>query len=256
MMGADEVQQLERSLAIPGNEALYRILREEILSLKLAPGSLLSENMLARRFGLSRTLVRGAIKKLELEGLVEVIPKKGTYVSLIDLDLAEQITYMRIQVEIGAMTRLAQMPLSPVFEKLAENLERQKIQLEFGVDDNEFYRLDSQFHELCMIEIGKYKLWKMIQQLDVHYSRYRRMDYLATRQFNVLYRQHVRLYKLMRGGEGAGVRPVLTNHLYGSFLRINTRLAGEYKNFFTDTERTVEEILKDVQKTVLASKKL
>lgn len=239
----------EATARIPNND-LYEILRDEILSLKLAPGALLSENAVCKRFNISRTPVRGVFERLRTDGFLEVIPKKGTFVTLIDLDMAEQIIYMRAQVEIGAMTQLAAQPNPQLLEKLALNLEQQKLQLEVGIVEQQFYQTDSRFHELCMVAVGKYKLWQLIQHMDVHYSRYRRMDYKTTRQFDVLYKEHVALYEALRRGDAAPLRAMLTAHLYGGILRIGGRLATEYAGYFADTARSIDEIIRDVKKTV------
>lgn len=234
---------------IPNND-LYEILRDEILSLRLAPGSLLSENAVCQRFHISRTPVRGVFERLRTDGFLEVIPKKGTFVTPIDLDLAEQIIYMRLQVEIDVMTQLAAHPNPQLLEKLARNLEHQKLQLELGVVDDEFYQTDSKFHELCMIAVGKYKLWQLIQHMDVHYSRYQHMDYRSTRQFDVLYKEHLKLYETLRSGDAAQLRGLLTTHLYGGILCAGGRLGTEYAAYFADTARSIEEIVRDVKKTV------
>ena len=237
------------SARIPNND-LYEILRDEILSLRLVPGSLLSENAVCKRFNISRTPVRGVFERLRTDGFLEVIPKKGTFVTLIDLDLAEQIIYMRLQVEMDVMAQLAARPNPQLLEKLARNLEHQKLQLELGIVDDEFFRTDSKFHELCMITVGKYKLWQLIQHMGVHYSRYQRMDYKGGRQFDILYREHLELYEALRRGDAASLRALLTAHLYGGILRAGGRLATEYAGYFADTARSIDEIVRDVKKTV------
>lgn len=239
----------EASARISNND-LYEILRDEILSLQLVPGTLLSENAVCKRFNISRTPVRGVFERLRTDAFLEVIPKKGTFVTLIDLDMVEQIIYMRVQVELGAMTRIAARPSPQLLEKLARNLEQQKLQLELGIADHQFYQTDSKFHELCMVAVGKYKLWQIIQHMDVHYSRYRRMDYKATRQFDVLYKEHLELYEALRRGDAEPLRALLTAHLYGGILRIGGRLTTDYAGYFADTARSIDEILRDVKKTV------
>jgi GntR family transcriptional regulator, rspAB operon transcriptional repressor len=80
---------------------IHRILRKEILTLKLAPGSLLTETQVGLRFNISRTPVRNVFAHLSRDGLLEIKPKVGTYVSLIDLEMATQIIFMRAQSELA-----------------------------------------------------------------------------------------------------------------------------------------------------------
>jgi len=229
---------------------IYQILRKEILTLKLSPGSLLTENQVSARFNMSRTPVRNVFAHLNRDGLLEIKPKVGTYVSLIDLDIATQIIFMRIQVELAVMMYLTKHTDGKLLVNLEKNLEEQKKQIENGVVDEEFYRIDSRFHEFCLISCNKHKLWQLIQQMDVHYSRYRLLDYMATRSnhvFDTLYSEHFGLYNLIKQGKSEKLKQALTSHLYGGFLRIDTRFKTEYPHFFAHNERSIEEILLEIK---------
>ena len=80
-------------------QQVYRKLREEILHLELPPGTSIGEIETAARFQTSRTPVRDAFKILEIEGLLEIKPHIGTFVSLIDLRTVSDILYMRCTLE-------------------------------------------------------------------------------------------------------------------------------------------------------------
>jgi DNA-binding GntR family transcriptional regulator len=232
---------------------IYNVLRKEILSLVIEPGSLLSENMISSRFGISRTPIRSVIERLSMDGLIDVVPKKGSYVRLIDLELSEQIIYMRIQTEIAVMSKMAKRPIPELMKLLEYNLHEQKKILSTGVIVEDFYRLDSQFHELCMQYAGKRKLWQMIQQMDVHYSRYRRMDYKLSEKQNVyeyLYQQHFELYQAMLSKEPEKLKYLITLHLYSGIIRMDTRVVSEYNHYFVEGNRTIHDILLEVKMEV------
>ena len=80
-------------------EYAYRILKENIMSLELKPGELLSEVELSEKLNISRTPIREVIMRLKNEHLIEVKPQSGTYVSLIDLNLIEEAIFMRFALE-------------------------------------------------------------------------------------------------------------------------------------------------------------
>ncbi len=242
--------ELQNTYAITSDD-LYHILRDEILSLTLKPGTLLSENQVSRRFNMSRTPIRSAFERLRQDQFLDVVPRKGTYIKPIDLDMAEQIIYMRIQVESGAMEHLARYPNPMLFDQLEHILQQQQAQISMSsVVDQEFFKADSQFHEKCMIAINKHKIWQHIQHMDVHYSRYRYMDYRTTQKFSVLYKEHCKLLEYMRAGRPDLIRGALTAHLYGGILRIGKRFATQYGHYLADTVRTPDEILRDVKKSV------
>ena len=76
------------------SEAVYQKLKEQILYLELPPGSAISEIDTAARYETSRTPVRDAFKMLASEGLLEIRPHIGTFVSLIDLNMISDILYI------------------------------------------------------------------------------------------------------------------------------------------------------------------
>jgi DNA-binding GntR family transcriptional regulator len=83
MTHSDPGQMLERKRG-SGVKLVYDLLRDEILDLKLAPGSPVDEVQLAARFGMSRTPIREALVRLAGEGLIETLPNRSTMVSNID----------------------------------------------------------------------------------------------------------------------------------------------------------------------------
>ncbi|AAL54249.1 MULTISPECIES: GntR family transcriptional regulator [Brucella] len=82
-MTESEQNPMERKRG-SGVRMVYDLLRDEILDLKLAPGSPIDEVQLAERFGMSRTPIREALVRLSSEGLVETLPNRSTMVSNID----------------------------------------------------------------------------------------------------------------------------------------------------------------------------
>ena len=73
------------------SDGVYEQLKEQILHLELAPGTAISEIDTASKYHISRTPVRDVFKALEAEGLLEVKPHIGTFVSQIDLDMISDI---------------------------------------------------------------------------------------------------------------------------------------------------------------------
>lgn len=83
----------------------YASIRDRIVRLDLAPGSLISENSLGLELGLSRTPVREALKRLEREYLVSILPRRGIVVTEIDLHQQLQLMEMRRGIEVRLVTR-------------------------------------------------------------------------------------------------------------------------------------------------------
>ncbi len=109
-------------------ENVYRIIRENITSLQLAPGTTVSTQELAAKLQVSRTPVREAFIRLQKEDLVEITPQKGTMVSRIDLTRAEKERFIRESLETAILPLFLQNCTEPgperagAFDREAESL--------------------------------------------------------------------------------------------------------------------------------------
>ncbi|HET8984171.1 MAG TPA: GntR family transcriptional regulator [Trueperaceae bacterium] len=79
-------------------QSIYQQLRERIALLDYAPGGLLSENQLAKEFGVSRTPIRQVLQRLEFDGLVKVVRGVGTVVAPIDMLYLKQVYALRLKL--------------------------------------------------------------------------------------------------------------------------------------------------------------
>ncbi len=83
-------------------EVAYQVIRDRIVSCAMAPGSVISESALARDLDTSRTPVREALLRLQREGLVDIYPRKGTFVSPISIREIHDIAQLRLFIEPAA----------------------------------------------------------------------------------------------------------------------------------------------------------
>ena len=104
--------QTDISVSRPDGQSLaeqaYGELRDRIVSLALPPGAPLNEDALMAELGFGRTPIREAIKRLALEDLVEIYPRRGTFVSEIEITDLAQISEVRLLLEGHAAHRAAQ----------------------------------------------------------------------------------------------------------------------------------------------------
>jgi DNA-binding GntR family transcriptional regulator len=130
----------------------YTALEELIVTLQLAPGSAVSEQMLAERLGIGRTPIREALQRLARERLVTILPRRGVVVSAIDV--AAQLRLLEVRRELerlvarGAARRASQAER----ERFAE-LARQFEKAARTGDDKTFMRIDREFNELCLAAV-------------------------------------------------------------------------------------------------------
>ena len=105
-MGGDSLA-LNGGGTVPQSERIYQELKEAILSGEIAPSTVLSQNELARQYDVSRSPVRDALRRLEQEGLVQLVPKVGALVKADDFSDAVDVTEIRSVLEGYVAKRLA-----------------------------------------------------------------------------------------------------------------------------------------------------
>src|ERR1700730_12084566 len=119
---------------------VYESLRSSIFSLQRTPGQRLSEAELARDLGVSRTPVREAIIQLRADGLVEVTPQLGSFVSKISLRGVREAQFASEALECAAVRAAAQRLDAATVERLRQNIASQRA-AQASSDLEQFYRL-------------------------------------------------------------------------------------------------------------------
>jgi len=151
---------------------IYNFLREQLLSGEIQPHQHLIEAKIARDIGTSRTPVREAFHSLELEGLIESIPRVGYVVKPISEQEVEEICEIRATIE-GLAARWA---IEKAYKKLVEELEKNISVVEEKVskgDVRAFVDMDARFHEIISKFSGSKRLLELAQTLRRHMLRYR-----------------------------------------------------------------------------------
>jgi GntR family transcriptional regulator, rspAB operon transcriptional repressor len=151
---------------------IYEHLREELLNGEISPRQHLIEAKIAKELGTSRTPVREAFHSLELEGLIESIPRVGYVVKPISEKEVEEICEIRAAIE-GLAARWA---MEKAHEKLGAELEKNISVAEDKVskgDVRAFVDMDAQFHEIISKFSGSKRLLELAQTLRRHMLRYR-----------------------------------------------------------------------------------
>jgi DNA-binding GntR family transcriptional regulator len=151
---------------------IYEHLREQLLNGEIAPLEHLIEAKIAKEIGTSRTPVREALHSLELEGLIESIPRVGYVVKPISEKEVEEICEIRAAIE-GLAARWA---MEKAYEKLGAELEKNISVAEDKVskgDVRAFVDMDAQFHEIISKFSGSKRLLELAQTLRRHMLRYR-----------------------------------------------------------------------------------
>lgn len=146
-------------------------LRQRIICCELSPGTRLSEQEVADQYHLSRQPVREAFIRLAGEGLIEVRPQRGTFVTRIDLEWVLCTRFIRESVESDIVRLAAQRATATDGSALLAQIARQ----ETAPDAASLARLDEEFHATLAGIAGKTMVWAHLQQMKMHLDRARHL---------------------------------------------------------------------------------
>lgn len=157
---------------LPLRDVVFNTLRDAILTGKLVPGERLMENQLAEKLGVSRTPIREALRMLELENLVELVPRKGAQV--LDMSECDIINVLEIRSVLEALgTELACKRMNT--EQLIRLKEAQKV-FEAACASNNLEQTaeaDEKFHDIIFTATENDKLIQITNNLRIQLYRYR-----------------------------------------------------------------------------------
>ena len=168
--------QIEMNEYLPLRDVVFNTLRQAILRGELQPGERLMEIQLAQRLGVSRTPVREAIRKLELEGLVLMIPRKGAEVA----DITEKSLRDVLEVRKALEELAVQLTCDKITKEQIRELEQAAEQFKKTLKSNditEIAEVDVRFHDIIYLATDNQKLILLLNNLREQMYRYR-IEYL------------------------------------------------------------------------------
>lgn len=200
-----------RNVREPAADQAYALIRSRILELTYAPHELLSENGLATEFETSRTPVREALKRLEIEGLVEVRPQQGTFVSPIRRELVMDAQYARSALECALVADAARLRSEEDMHALEFNLSGQERAAERG-DFDTLFRLDEEMHRQIANAAGRPAVWQVIADIKIHMDRARKLS-LKPHHVPTLITQHREIIKAVAARNESDAIAAMREHL-------------------------------------------
>ena len=188
-----------------------RIIKDNIISMELAPGSLISENEISSQLNISRTPVREAIIELSKTGLLEVLPQKGTRVSLIDDSLVDEANFMRMALEKAIAQYACENRKNLDFSTLEENLSMLKVYIKHE-NSEKVLELDDSFHQTLFSICGKLRCYQYMKNMNTHFDRVRNMT-VGMWTDMVIYEKHLAILNAIKAGDSEKALDEINNHL-------------------------------------------
>ena len=186
--------QVKMDEFLPLRDVVFNTLRQAILTGELKPGERLMEIHLANRLGVSRTPIREAIRKLELEGLVTMIPRRGAEVA--------QITEKNMSDVLEVRRALDALCVEPACDRTTQeelnSLKQACEDFEIAVNTRDVKRIaqaDVELHDIIVRATGNDRLIQLVNNLSEQMYRYR-FEYIKdTSQHERLVEEHRIIYQ-------------------------------------------------------------
>lgn len=197
---------------LPLRDVVFNTLRQAILRGELKPGERLMEIQLANKLGVSRTPIREAIRKLELEGLVLMIPRKGAEVAEITEKSLRDVLEVRRALEELAVELACEKITDEQIQDLKDAAEDFKASLKER-DITRIAEADVKFHDVIYIATDNQKLIQLLNNLREQMYRYR-VEYLKRSDFHQqLIDEHEEIIETIESGQKDRAVQVVCQHV-------------------------------------------
>lgn len=223
---------VQKSRKIISSSKIVDDLLKKIENLKYVPGELISEGDLCSTYETTRHTVRGALAVLKEKGFVEVYPQRGTFVSLIDLSLINDVLFLREAVEQETVRRIIEQGSNEkLIVKLKEEIAKQKALKDPKSDPAAFYKLDEEFHSLLLSAVGRPQLPALYDDAFRHVRRWRNMEVRTLERIQDLPKEHEIIVEAIANGDKEAARSIINHHI-DSVSRYGMEMKKAYPEFF------------------------
>lgn len=220
---------MDRAVKETAREYALRVIKHNIISLELEPGTMVSENELAAEMGISRTPVREALIELSKLRVVEIYPQKGSFISQIDSDLVDEARYIRLVLESSIAQLACDVAKPEDIFALEENIRCQEFYLDYPEKDKQL-ELDNQFHELIFTICNKDYTYKLLEGMMTHFDRARSLSLYVIKD-SIIISDHKLLVEAIKTKDKELAKDIIIKHLSRSKVN-ETELKSKYPNYF------------------------
>ncbi len=196
----------------PLRDIVFETLREAIINQTLKPGERLMEIQLAEEMGVSRTPVREAIRKLELEGLVVMVPRKGAYVAGISMKDIHEVYELRSALEALA----ASLAAVRITDEELEEMERQMVREAKETEENNLQgivSIDTTFHDLLYQAAHNQRLGQFINILQEQVQRFRAATLSRPGRSKYALEEHKKIVEALANKDAKLAAKLATEHI-------------------------------------------
>jgi DNA-binding GntR family transcriptional regulator len=213
------------------SEQVYEALKKAIISLRLPPGTLISENRICRQIRVSRTPVRSAITRLVEDELIEVFPQKGSLVAPIKLSAVRNNHFIRKALEIAVLRRACEA-WTPELAARSRQIVTEQARVLADADLERFHELDEEFHRSLCLAADLGGVWSTIQIAKARVDRVHRLV-SGVGRLPLVVVEHGAILDALDSGDPKRAAERLDYHLERAPAIMET-LIGSHEKFFVE----------------------
>lgn len=212
MSALEAMRKMKTDKGSPLAEQAYEEIKRRILSLEFGPGQFFNELMICEITGFSRSPVHHAVHRLKLEGLLDVIPRKGLQIRRESMDEILDLLEARWAVEANVATLAAQ-------RRTDEQLARMQalVELSSGLtqdaDRDRFMQIDHDFHAVIAEAAGNQALAEILRSLHERSARLWKLRLLASGDLLHTQNEHRAVLDAIAARDGAAAATAMATHL-------------------------------------------
>lgn len=195
---------------------VYRLIRRAIVSAQLMPGQIINEPDVAGTMSVSRTPVREALLRLQREGLVEIRPQAGTFVTSIDWARVEEGMIVREALEVRAITTTVASLSSDVIDQLLDDTA--EMQMACDAEDLDlFTTADDRFHRHLLNASGYRHIPSIIEEANGHLDRVRSLCRQMPQRMPQAIEEHQAIIERLKDRDATNSARAMNAHLQSSW---------------------------------------
>ena len=206
-----------------------RVLKENIITLELAPGSQISENELSAALSISRTPIREALSELAKVKLIEIIPQKKTSIALIDSRLVEEAGFMRYTMESAVIEQVCLQRTEEDLLRFEENIALQKVYFQNNASEKMLQK-DDEFHRAFFEITRNMEIYQLMQNLQIHFDRVRSIS-LSSLHNQQIIEDHEAIVESIKKRDAEEAKKLLQQHL-SRYLVDEASIAARFPDYF------------------------
>ncbi len=208
-------------------QTIYKLLRDKIANHDYAPGERLQLDTLAIQLGVSRTPVRDALNQLAAEGLVEIRPRRGTFVAQVDRDTVAELYQMRLMIDTSVGKLLARRLTRQQIGMLARLLDK-LVKLVDGaayVDYGAYLECDRAFHSAIVRLLGNARLTALYEEINLPLWLVRaQQDAGAPRDAGASLAEHQAIWQALAARDPHAAAEAMAAHIESSLGKLGVQL--------------------------------